>query len=248
MFSNRGPKRFGGEGKDHVDSSFWISLSDMMISTMMIFLIMAVVTVVVMNRHLDMLGDDGRKSHERQIEIERFANMVKNKSKEITPMPKISTIKDTVRIDLGESVNFVSGSSEISKDGKKFLAKYIPMVLEVARDDLGKKWLKRIVVEGFTDSDGSYLFNLDLSLERSRKVVCAMFEPINDKGDRAMSKEDLNLVRDLVLVGGYSFNSMQSSKARSRRVELKLEFWEVDEKEGYDRTKPDLKDKDFGKC
>jgi len=247
MFSQRGVKRVSE--KDHVDSPFWVSLSDMMISTMMIFLIMAVVTIVVMQRHMNMIGDDGRKSNERQIEIERFANNVKNKSKEISPAPRISTIKDTVRIDLGESVNFVSGSSEISKEGKDFLNQYIPKLLDVARDDLGQKWLKRIVVEGFTDSDGSYLFNLDLSLERSRKVVCAMFEPINDSGKRAMSKEDLNLVRDLVLVGGYSFNSMQSSKARSRRVELKLEFWEVDEKERFGKTsRPDLKDKDFGKC
>lgn len=247
MFSRRAPNR--SNENDHVDSPFWVSLSDMMISTMMIFLIMAVVTVVVFQRHMNIIGDDGQKSNERQIEIERFANNVKAKSKEISPTPKISTIKDTVRIDLGESVNFMSGSSKISDEGKKFLNQYIPKLLEVARDELGEKWLKRIVVEGFTDSDGSYLFNLDLSLERSRQVVCAMFEPTNKSGERAMSKEDLNLVRDLVLVGGYSFNSMQSSKARSRRVELKLEFWEVDEKERFGRTShPEFNDKDFGKC
>jgi hypothetical protein len=246
MFSMRVSKHSSDKGP--TADPFWISLSDMMISTMTIFLIMAIVTIVVMERHLDILGDNGRSAYERQVEIERFANMIKQESADITPKPKVSTIKDTIRIDLGESVNFMSGSSEISPEGKKFLNQYIPKLLDAARSDLGKKWLKRIVVEGFTDSDGSYLFNLDLSLKRSKQVVCAMFEPTNDKGDRAMSKDDLNMIRDLFLVGGYSFNSMQSSKARSRRVELKLEFWQVDEKEHYKNTHPNLKNKDFGKC
>jgi len=235
--------------KDAAEGPFWISLSDMMISTMMIFLIMAVVTIVVMQRHMEMLGDDGRKAYERQVDIERFAEELKKNSEGVSPRPKISTIKDTIRIDLGESVNFVSGSSKISDDGKAFLIKYMPKLLEVSKGELGQKWLKRIVVEGFTDNDGSYLFNLDLSLERSRQVVCSMFEPINDKGERAMGKDDLNLAKDLFLVGGYSFNSMQSSKARSRRVELKLEFWEVGEKDNAEHMeKTKLSDKDFGKC
>jgi hypothetical protein len=36
-------------------------------------------------------------------------------------------------------------------------------------------------------------------------------------------------IEDLFLVGGYSFNSMKASKDASRRVELKLEFWGLDE-------------------
>jgi len=229
------------------ESPFWISFADLMIVSMVVFLIVSTVTIVIMKSQLDMLGDNGRKTHERQIEIERFANMIKKKSQEMSPVPIISTVKDSVRIDLGESVNFVSGSSDISPEGKEFLRDYIPKLLEVARDDLGKKWLKHVVVEGFTDSDGSYLFNLDLSLKRSRGVVCAMFEPLDEEGTLSMSKEDLNRVRDLFLVGGYSFNSMQASKARSRRVELRLDFWEVEEKERQ-QIRADLSDKEFGKC
>lgn len=233
--------------KDEAEKPFWISFADLMIVSMVVFLIVSTVTIVVMKTQLDMLGDNGRKTHERQIDIERFANMIKQKSQEISPVPIISTIKDTIRIDLGQSVNFVSGSADLSDDGKKFLRAYIPKLLEVAGTDLGKKWLKHVVVEGFTDSDGSYLFNLDLSLKRSRGVVCAMFEPVDELGTTEMSKEDLNQIRDLFLVGGYSFNSMQPSKARSRRVELRLDFWEIEEKE-RERLRTDLSDKEFGKC
>ncbi len=121
-------------------------------------------------------------------------------------------------------------------------------MLEAASTPLGNKWLKRVVVEGFTDTDGTYLFNLDLSLQRSRKVVCTMFAPVAD-GEQSLSKDELKQIRDLFLVGGYSFNSIQASKAKSRRVELKLEFWQLGEKEQSERQpKPDLSDKEFGKC
>lgn len=238
--------------KDEAEKPFWISYADLMTASMIVFLIVAAVTVVIMKTQLDLLGDAGRKVHERQVEIERFSNMVKDKSREMTPPPRVSTIRDTVRVDLGSAVNFVSGSSDISPAGKEFLREYIPKLLAVANTELGQKWLKRIVVEGFTDTDGSYLFNLDLSLQRSRKVVCALFEQREEAPeatDHTMTKEELSQIRDLFLVGGYSFNSMQSSKAKSRRVELKLEFWQLDEKEQFDREpKPDLSDKEFGKC
>ncbi len=235
--------------KDEAEKPFWISFADLMIASMTVFLIVMAVTVVIMKSQLDLLGDSGKKVLERQVEIERFSNMIKDKSRGVNPPVKVSTIRDTVRIDLGSSVHFLSGSSNISDAGKDFLREYIPSLLETANTELGQKWLKRIVVEGFTDTDGSYLFNLSLSLQRSRKVVCALFEPIGEEGERAMSREELNHIRDLFLVGGYSFNSMQSSKAKSRRVELKLEFWQLDEKEQFDRMpKPDLRGKDFGKC
>ena len=62
----------------------------------------------------------------------------------------------------------------------------MPKILTIANDDLGKKWLKQIVVEGFTDQQGTYLFNLNLSLQRSQRVLCALLaEPL--PGERSMS-------------------------------------------------------------
>jgi hypothetical protein len=47
-------------------------------------------------------------------------------------------------------------------------------------------------------------------------------------------------------VGGYSFNSVRAKKEESRRVELKLEFWSLDE----EAPPPNLglEGKEFGQC
>lgn len=235
-------------GRHEGEKPFWISFSDLMTACMTVFLIVTVVTIVAMKEEIAKISRSTQLARERQAEIEQFANQLKESSEETWPMVKVSIIEDTVRVDMGSVVNFVSGSADISPGGSKFLRAYFPKVLEAARTDLGQKWLKRVVVEGFTDIDGTYLFNLDLSLQRSRKVVCAMFEPAGT-GERPMTQEELEQIRDLFLVGGYSFNSMQPSKAKSRRVDLKLEFWQAGEKEQAERQpKPDLAGKAFGKC
>ena len=116
----------------------------------------------------------------------------------------------------------------------------------MARDELGRKWLKQIVVEGFASPEGDYLYNLNLSTQRSQRVLCALFA----KDEAPMTQEQLQQIRDLFLVGGYSFNAAKYNVAtksydESRRVELRLEFLSV----GETRPSTDVQLGDgFGKC
>jgi outer membrane protein OmpA-like peptidoglycan-associated protein len=100
------------------------------------------------------------------------------------------------------------------------------------------------VIEGFTDEDGTYLYNLQLSLDRSRSVVCSLFQ--NASTANGLTQAQLRKVQELFLVGGYSFNSIKKDKAESRRVEFKIDFWGV----GEAQTSPSqvLQGKEFGRC
>jgi outer membrane protein OmpA-like peptidoglycan-associated protein len=105
--------------------------------------------------------------------------------------------------------------------------------------------MRRVVVEGFTDEDGTYLYNLGLSLDRSRSVVCALFaKPASD--ERALSNSQLDQIQELFLVGGYSFNSVRKDKAASRRVELKIDFWGLDDKKPESMSNGSRKE--YGAC
>src|SRR5262249_45079879 len=89
-------------------------------------------------------------------------------------------------------------------------------------------WLKRIVVEGFTDQRGSYLYNLNLSLQRSQQVICSLLMTATP-AERPLTANEKEQIRDLFLVGGYSFNSAKASPEESRRIELRLEFLTIGE-------------------
>lgn len=245
MFARAVVRRRHARGE--AEKPFWISFSDLMTACMTVFLIVMAVMLVSMKDQIARITQATEYGRMRQKEIEEFAGELRHNSYAY-PQVKVDVIEDKVRIDLGPGVTFVSGSADLSEAGAGFLRGYIPKLLETARTDLGRKWLKDVAVEGFTDTDGSYLFNLDLSLQRSRTVVCAMYAPKRGS-ESTLTQEQLEQIRDLFLVGGYSFNSMQASKAKSRRVELKLEFWQEGEKERMEKQpKPDLTGKPFGHC
>ena len=101
---------------------------------------------------------------------------------------------------------------------------------QIRRRFFGRKWFNQVVIEGFTDTDGSYLYNLDLSLKRSEWVMCMLLDPRRNT-DLQLSPMQLQRVRDLFLAGGVSFNDPKDSDAASRRVELRLQFYTRKEKE-----------------
>jgi hypothetical protein len=81
-------------------------------------------------------------------------------------------------------------------------------------------------LEGYASPEGSYLYNLNLSLARSQRVLCVL---LDDTAAKAPSRADRQAVRDLFFVGGSSFNSaILNQPEKSRRVELRLEFKELD--------------------
>jgi hypothetical protein len=94
-------------------------------------------------------------------------------------------------------------------------------VLKLARSQGCREVFKRVIVEGFASQSGTYIHNLNLSLQRAERVVCALLDP---SAIGSLPEVDRRDVRDLFLVGGSSFNALKPSDAESQRIELKLEF------------------------
>jgi len=224
-------------GKHEGESPFWISFSDLMSALMVLFLVVMAVTLVAVTQSIDAAT---RATIERAAAISKVMSMIANDPKS----RGVGVDQQNYRIDLGKEVRFDSGSYTISVPAGQFLRSYIPVLLKAKDTPEGQRWMRSVVVEGFTDEDGTYLYNLQLSLDRSRSVVCSLFQSASS--DDALTSEQLRKVQELFLVGGYSFNSIKKDKAESRRVEFKVDFW------GLDERRPEasdvLKGKEFGKC
>lgn len=223
--------------KDEAEKPFWISYADLMTALMMLFLVTMSVTLLAVTKTV---SESERKKAERENEIERLLDKVASAAK----LYGVTVDRTRNVIDFGERARFDTASHKLLPEQAKLLRAFVPEVLVVARDDLGRRWLKRIVAEGFADQRGTYLFNLNLSMQRSQRVLCVLLsQPLAD--ERPMSADELEQIRELFLVGGYSFNSAKPSLEASRRIELRLEFFGVDEEhpatEGIPRG-------DFGKC
>jgi outer membrane protein OmpA-like peptidoglycan-associated protein len=222
-------------GRDEAEKPFWISFADLMTALMVLFLVVMGVALLAVTKNVT---EREKKEEQHRQDIERILDRFEQAAKR---HQGIKVDRDRSIIDFGERARFARGRYNLTLDQEAVLRQFVPEILTLANDELGQRVLKRVVVEGYTDKTGSYLSNLNLSLQRSQRVLCTMFAT---SGPSLLSEEQKESVRRLFLVGGYSFNAAKDTDDESRRVEMRIEFL------GLDETRPPspLQAANFGEC
>lgn len=129
---------------------------------------------------------------------------------------------NTGDIVLDSTLMFEVNSSDLSPEGYAQLNRLIPVYLGVLMRDEYKDYVAEIIVEGHTDSTGSYERNLELSQERAMHVA---MHCLNMNTLTAQQKEQL---KDIIVAQGRSNSNPiydaygVEDQQRSRRVEIKF--------------------------
>ena len=84
---------------------------------------------------------------------------------------KATVDSKTGDIVLDSSVFFETGKSAIREEGQELLNRFIPVYLNVLLQDKYENYLGEIIIEGHTDSTGTYKSNLKLSQDRALQVA-----------------------------------------------------------------------------
>ena len=219
MIGRRSPSQ--RRATDEAEKPFWISFSDLMTALMVLFLVVMAVALLAVTRTV---------SEREQREAEYKADIDNCMALAVEAAHRHEGVRVDLRrnvIDFGDRARFAFNSSLLSSEQEGVLRQFVPEILTMADNPTCKRVLKRVVVEGYTDKTGNYLANLNLSLMRSQRVLCAMFKT---NGSYPLSDAQMEAVRDVFLVGGFAFNSSKDTPEESRRVEMRIEFLGVDEK------------------
>lgn len=228
----------GRKNRDEGEKPFWISFADLMTALMVLFLLVMSVALLAVTKNV---SEAERRKAAREEEIGELLTQLENVA---IQYPGMTINRERNVIDFGNRARFETGSSQLTAEQARYLRGFLPEVLQLAQRQPGKRWLKRIVVEGFADQRGDYLMNLNLSLQRSQRVLCVLLAVVPGK-ENPLSDEDKEKILELFLVGGYSFNSARKSLEESRRIELRLEYYEHDEPRV---KKDDIPRGNFGVC
>ena len=221
--------------KQEAERPFWISFADLMTALMILFLVVMGVALLAVTKNVT---EQEAKEEQHRVNVE----ILLDRFEEAAERHKgVRVDRDRQVIDFGQRAQFAFGDWRLNPSQEQVLRSFTPEILQLASDDIGKSVLKRIVVEGYTDKTGSYLSNLNLSLQRSQKVLCTLFAT---SGQDLLTTNQKDQVRALFFVGGYSFNAAKETDEQSRRVEMRLEFLGVDES----REEPPKDVNDFGSC
>ena len=122
-------------------------------------------------------------------------------------------------IRLPASVLFDVGSHTLKPQAIATLkATLLPYFEVLLGDEKVREHLDRIIIEGHTDSDGSYMYNLDLSQKRALSVMTFIY---------GWKESDAALLQKYVSASGRSysdpiFNNGVENKEASRRIEIKF--------------------------
>jgi len=203
--------------QDDGEKPFWISFSDLMTALMVLFLVATTTTLMTATKAVS--AAEGR--HQSKInDIKKLFDGIREAAK---PFPEIRVNENEYTIDFGDAAYFDTDSNRLNKRQEQFLRDFVPIILRSARSTLGRRWIKQVIVDGFADPRGTYIHNLNLSMQRSERVLCVLLAPGLNK-QPTLNDEDKTTIRKLFLVGGSSFNSLRPKLEESRRIELRLEF------------------------
>lgn len=213
---------------DEPEKPFWISYADLMSALAILFLITSTVTIVSMASLAEELEKQKKALEAKNVTLETIEtirsgeiNKFNIELKEQLKLIGADYDEVTNSIILDQRANFKSGSHELTPEGAELLKNASTKVLETIRKNPYGKWVKAIIVEGHTDTDGDYLMNLDLSQRRAQKALCLILTHDSDKKKDA---ELISMAIDYFAVGGNAFKYAKSSKEESRRAELKVEY------------------------
>ncbi|MDD5897063.1 MAG: OmpA family protein, partial [Clostridia bacterium] len=135
---------------------------------------------------------------------------------------KASVDANTGDIVLESAVFFDVGKNTIKEGGRAFLERFIPVYLGVLLQPEYNDFLGEIIIEGHTDTKGTYLVNLELSQERALSVATFCLEMPQ------LSEVQLSRLREILTAKGRSYSDPiynadgSVNMDASRRVEFKF--------------------------
>ncbi len=129
---------------------------------------------------------------------------------------------DTGDIMLDSAVFFDTNSYTIKQEGRDLLSRFLPVYLKVLMSDQYKDFVGEIIIEGHTDTDGTYLDNLRLSQNRALEVAMYCLRLPN------LTAAQISQLQNLMTAKGRSYSNPvyyadgTVNKDASRRVEFKF--------------------------
>ena len=228
------------------ETTYWLSYSDMMAAVLLVFVLIISFTMLQAKKQYEdrtkelenkqMLIEEQQEIMEKQQE--KLDNIIGVKSNLIEALKeefngtdlKVLVDAQSGAITFDASILFDVNKYNLKPTGEEFLEEFLPRYLNVLLKDEYSDYISEIIIEGHTDTNGTYMYNLALSQERALSV--ATFCLKDDSS--VLSNNDKERLRSMVTANGRSFsNPVFNSDGTvdlesSRRVEFKFRLKDED--------------------
>lgn len=201
------------------DSSFGLSIGDLMASLLLLFVLLLAATLLnLQNQYDDQLTVAARYNEvKRNIYDElhvTFRDSLTSWQAEIDSTELIVRFTEPGML-------FDNNQSNLKPEFKKILADFFPKYVDVLTRPEFKDNIEEIRIEGHTDSNGDYYYNMKLSQDRTRSTLeysMQQLPPIAERDwvQKRLTANGLSSSKPILDKQG------QENKQASRRVEFRI--------------------------
>lgn len=240
------------------ETSYWLSYSDMMAALLLIFILIISFTLMQsksqyeskqaeLEKQQEIIKEQEQLLNEQQKELDRIAgirsDLVMALRDEFTGSSlNIKIDEKTGAITFDAGILFDVADYELTEEGKTFLKEFLPKYCNVLLDDKYNDYVSEIIIEGHTDTNGSYIYNLELSQQRAFSVAKYCLA----EGNGIISSGEMEMLRTLLTANGKSYSNPVYKEDgsvdldASRRVEI---LFRLQDEEMIDEMMGILKEK-----
>lgn len=134
----------------------------------------------------------------------------------------VAVDEKTGAITFDANILFDYNKSTLTASGKEFLSEFLPRYVDVLLSPKYKDYISEILIEGHTDTEGNYLFNMELSQKRALSVA----EYCLGDNSKILTNDQLEELRSVISATGRSYSNPiydengEVDMEASRRVEF----------------------------
>ncbi|MGR5448470.1 OmpA/MotB family protein [Vibrio sp. PNB22_3_1] len=191
---------------DAEESGVWLSIGDLMSVLLMIFALLLISALV-------QISEVTEQSQNTRVLIIKGINDALS-----TAGIEVQADSDTGDISITDSILFDLNDEKLKKSGQRFLNTFIPIYASaVFQSDATANEVSRIVIEGHSSSEGSFIRNMELSVLRANSVIAYI---------NSMKFKDKQRFFSKVVISGrgpIEANQTQANAA-DRKVKFRFQF------------------------
>ncbi len=233
--------------------SYWLSYSDMMAALLLIFVLIISFTMLqskqqyeqkeqelaqqqqIVEEQQELVARQQAVMEEQQEQLDKLigirGDVVESLKEEFEQTNlKIAVDSKTGSITFDAGVLFDYNRHELKAEGEAFLKEFLPRYFHVLLGSEYKEYIGEVMIEGHTDTQGSYISNLELSQKRAFAVAAFC---LSDESN-VLPTMDIHELRELVTANGRSYSNPIYNEDGTvnmeacRRVEVKFRLKDED--------------------
>ena len=221
--------------------SYWQSYSDMMAAVLLVLVLLLTFSMFESKSQIEkeknaleeqqkLVAEQQEKLEEQQEMLDRIigvrAELIEALKSEFESSGlNVKVDSQTGSIIFDSNILYDVNQTIIKSEGQEFLREFFPRYFKVLLGSDFKEYISEIIIEGHTDTNGSYFHNLELSQQRAYSVA----EYCLDEAKGILTPQEIEELRAIMTANGRSYTNpvyqadgVTVDLDKSRRVEIKF--------------------------